>query len=87
MINVQARMKAQAIHYEVDEPLEGGAFLRARKSPIRHVAFLPVFTFEGVAEQIFKPAIANEWVAFKIKKNIPLARLTELGETKPRNRL
>ena len=87
MINVQIRMKAQAIHHEVDEPLKSRAFLRARKCPIRHVAFLPVLASEGVAEQIFKPTIANEWVAFKIEKYVPWARLTQLGQTKPWNRL
>ena len=74
MINVQIRMKAQSIHHEVDEPLRGGAFLRSRKCPIRHVAFLPVFTSEGVTKQIFKPTLANKWVAFKIEKYVPWAR-------------
>jgi hypothetical protein len=87
MINVQIRIKAQAIHHEVDEPLKGRAFLRSRKCPIRHVAFLPVFTSEGVTEQIFKPTIANERITLKIKKNVPLAGRLELGQTKPWGRL
>jgi hypothetical protein len=48
---------------------------------------LPVFASEGIAEQIFKAAIANEWVAFKIEKYVPWARLTQSGQTKSRDRL
>jgi hypothetical protein len=76
MINVQIRMATQAIDHEVDESLKSCAFLCSLQCPIRHVAFLPVFVSEGVADQIFKPTLADEWVAFRIEKYVSWAGLT-----------
>ena len=60
----------QAIHDEIDEPLEDLLLMLTGECPISRVGRVALVIREGIAEQIFQAALASEGIAFQVEKDI-----------------
>ena len=81
MVDMQVGIGLEASDDEVDEALESGFLVVARKRPVRGVGDRAVGPRVGVAEQILKAALADERVAFQVKEHVAGRWLRKAGKS------